>query len=58
MSQVRIVTDSFSDIPDDIAQELDIIRVPCFIHFGEEDYRDRVDLSPTEFYQQTARRVR
>lgn len=51
MSQVRIVTDSLSDIPDDIARELDIIRVPCYIHFGEESYRDRVDLSPSEFYR-------
>jgi DegV family protein with EDD domain len=51
MSQVRIVTDSLSDIPDEIAQELDIIRVPCYIHFGEESYRDRVDMSPAQFYQ-------
>jgi DegV family protein with EDD domain len=51
MAQVRIVTDSLSDIPDEIAQELDIIRVPCLVHFGEETFRDRVDLSPTEFYQ-------
>ncbi len=51
MSQVRIVTDSLSDIPDDIAQELDIIRVPCFVNFGEESFRDRVDLSPNEFYR-------
>lgn len=50
MAQVRIVTDSLSDIPDDIAQELDIVRVPCFVHFGQESYRDRVDLSPSEFY--------
>jgi DegV family protein with EDD domain len=50
MAQVRIVTDSLSDIPTEIAQELDIIRVPCFVHFGEESYRDRVDLTPTEFY--------
>jgi DegV family protein with EDD domain len=51
MAQVRVVTDSLSDIPDDIAQELDIVRVPCYVHFGEESYRDRVDLSPREFYQ-------
>lgn len=50
MSQVRIVTDSLSDIPDEIAHELDIIRVPCYIHFGEASYRDRVDMSPAEFY--------
>ncbi len=50
MAQVRIVTDSLSDIPDDIAQELDIVRVPCFVNFGQETFRDRVDLSPTEFY--------
>ncbi len=51
MAQVRIVTDSLADIPDDIARELDIMRVPCYIHFGEESYRDRVDLSSAEFYR-------
>lgn len=50
MSQVRIVTDSLADIPDEIASDLDIIRVPCYVHFGSESYRDRVELSPTEFY--------
>lgn len=51
MGQVRIVTDSLSDIPDAIAQELDIVRVPCFVHFGDESYRDRVDLSTADFYR-------
>lgn len=50
MAQVRIVTDSLSDIPDEIAQDLDIVRVPCYIHFGEQSFRDRVDISPSEFY--------
>ncbi len=51
MSQVRVVTDSLADIPDDIAHELDIVRVPCYVHFGSESYRDRVDLSSSEFYR-------
>ncbi len=51
MSQVRIVTDSLADLPDEIAQELDIVRVPCYVHFGEASYRDRIDLSPEQFYQ-------
>lgn len=50
------MTDSLSDIPDDIAQELDIIRVPCYVHFGEESYRDRVDLTPGEFYEKLVSR--
>lgn len=51
MTQVRVVTDSLSDIPDEIARELDITRVPCFVHFGDSSYRDRVDLSIDEFYE-------
>jgi len=51
MAQVRIVTDSLADIPEEIARELDITRVPCFVHFGETSYRDRVDLTLAEFYE-------
>lgn len=54
MAQVRVVTDSLADIPDEIARDLGIVRVPCFVHFGPESYRDRVDLSPAEFYHKLA----
>jgi len=37
---VKIVTDSGSDLPADIARELEITVVPVYICFGEEAYRD------------------
>jgi len=48
---VKIVTDSVSDVPPDLAQELDITMIPIFVRFGEEVYRDSIDLSPDEFYR-------
>ncbi len=48
---VKIVTDSTSDISPQVAQELGITVVPLYVHFGDDVYRDGVDLSPTEFYQ-------
>src|SRR5437867_2029212 len=50
MSQVQIVTDSLADIPEHIARELDIAVVPCLVHFGEQSYRDKIDLTADEFY--------
>ena len=47
---VKLVTDSASDLPADVAKELDITVVPLNIQFGSETYKDRVDLSPEEFY--------
>ena len=47
---VRIVTDSSSDIPPHLAQELGISVAPLYVQFGDETYRDNVDLSTEEFY--------
>jgi DegV family protein with EDD domain len=52
---VKIVTDSASDIPPQVARELDITMVPIWIHFGNETYRDSVDLSTEEFYPRLMR---
>lgn len=51
MAQVRIVTDSISDIPPDLCQELKIEMVPAVVVIGGNTYRDKVDLSDAEFYQ-------
>ena len=48
---IKIVTDSSADLPDQLVQELGIIVVPVYLRFGEEVYRDRVDISEDEFYQ-------
>ena len=47
---VNIVTDSVSDIPPEISQELGITVVPLYVHFGEQTYKDGVDLTTEEFY--------
>ena len=47
---VKIVTDSLSDITSDIAEGLGITVVPVYVRFGEEVYRDRVEMTTDEFY--------
>ena len=48
---VKIVTDSLSDITSDLARELGITTVPVYVRFGEEVYRDRVEMTTEEFYR-------
>ncbi|HIC94013.1 MAG TPA: DegV family protein, partial [Anaerolineae bacterium] len=55
MPEVRVVTDSASDIPPAMARELGITVVPCNVHFGQRTYRDGVDLSSDEFFAELAR---
>jgi len=51
---VKIVTDSGSDIPPEVAQELGITVIPLYIRFGDEVYRDGVDISADQFYDKLA----
>jgi DegV family protein with EDD domain len=47
---LRIITDSTSDLPPDLAAQLGIVIVPCFINIGEQSFLDGIDLSRQEFY--------
>jgi DegV family protein with EDD domain len=47
---IRVVTDSASDVPASLAEELAIEVVPLTIRFGDEEFVDRRDLSPSEFW--------
>jgi len=47
---IKIVTDSTADLPPTLAEELGITVVPVYLRFGDEVYRDRVDISEDEFY--------
>jgi len=51
---VKIVTDSGSDIPPEVVQELGITVIPLYIRFGDEVYRDGVDISADQFYDKLA----
>ena len=48
---VRIVTDSTSDIPLPVAKEMGITIIPQNVHFGDEVYRDGIDISNDDFYK-------
>jgi DegV family protein with EDD domain len=52
---VKVVTDSVSDISPAIASELGIAVVPLNVVFGNEIYRDGIDLTTDEFYQKLER---
>ena len=51
---VRVVTDSTADLSQEQAQELGICVVPLTVQFGEEVYRDGVDLGSVEFFAKLA----
>lgn len=48
---VRVVTDSTADLPPHLVESLGITVVPLNIHFGQERYRDRIDITEDEFYE-------
>lgn len=52
---VKIVTDSASDLSLNLAKDLDITVVPLVVNISGKGYRDRVDLTPTEFYEMLAK---
>jgi DegV family protein with EDD domain len=49
---VRIVTDSASDLPEEICTELGIEVVPLTIRFGEREYVDRKELTTAAFWRE------
>jgi len=50
MSRIRVVTDSASDLPEAFARRLNVDVVSLTIRFGDEEYTDRVDLTPDLFW--------
>ncbi|HCH09036.1 MAG TPA: DegV family protein [Dehalococcoidia bacterium] len=47
---IKVVTDSTSDLPADVAESWGIEVVPLNVHFGSDVYKDRVNLMPDTFY--------
>ncbi len=48
---VKVVTDSVSDIPPEVATDLGITIIPALVEFGEKAYRDGIDMTTDEFYR-------
>lgn len=51
MAGVRVVVDSAGDLPAALARQHGIRVVPLTIRFGDEEFADRQDLSPEEFWR-------
>jgi DegV family protein with EDD domain len=52
---VKIVTDSSADLPPQLAADLGITVVPLYVRFGEQVYKDGIDISHDEFYNRLVR---
>src|SRR5438270_9770088 len=48
---VRIVTDSTADLTPEQQQSAEITVVPLNVHFGDQVFRDHVDLTTDEFFR-------
>ena len=48
---VQVVTDSTSDIRQEDAERAGLTVVPAYVFFGDEEFRDGVNLSAAEFYR-------
>ncbi len=51
---VRIVTDSVADLPREVVERLGIEVIPMLVRFGEEEFRDGIDMTPDQFYERLA----
>jgi len=49
-SNTAIVVDSCADLPDEVIADPNLTMVPLKLHFGDDTFRDWVDIRPTEFY--------
>jgi DegV family protein with EDD domain len=50
MPGVRIVTDSACDLTEELVKAHDVLVVPLTIRFGTEEFEDRRELTPDEFW--------
>ncbi len=50
MAKICIVTDSAADLPAHYRRELGVVVVPQNIYFGQERYRDGIDMDAGQFY--------
>jgi DegV family protein with EDD domain len=48
---VAVVADSSADLPDAVLDQHHIALVPLQVMFGDETFRDRVELKPADFYR-------
>ena len=47
---IKIVVDSISDMPGELITKYGINVMPLIVRFGENEYKDGVDLTADKFY--------
>jgi DegV family protein with EDD domain len=52
--RIALITDSTCDVPRELIERYDIIVVPMHLIWGDEMFRDRVDIAPETFYRRLA----
>lgn len=50
MSAISVITDSNTCLPDNLIDRYRIKVLPLLLHFGEDTYRDGIDIDTGEFY--------
>ncbi|MGD2105097.1 MAG: DegV family protein, partial [Anaerolineae bacterium] len=55
MNSVAILTDSGCDIPPDLVEKHQIVVVPLYVIWGDEDLRDGQDIDNPTFYDRLTR---
>ena len=50
-NKVLILTDSTVDLPEDIVKKRDITVVPLYIHLGDQELRDGIDINTDQMYE-------
>jgi len=51
MSKVAVVTDSVANLPPELVERYSITVIPLLVTFGQEVFRDGVDMTSAQFYR-------
>src|SRR5919199_2235058 len=54
MRPIALVTDSTVNMPEHLLAEYQITVVPAYVNFGDQSYKDYVEMPPQEFYRRLA----
>ncbi|MFZ1041133.1 MAG: DegV family protein [Anaerolineales bacterium] len=50
-SSIALMTDSTCDIPEELIQQYGITIIPELVIWGDQTFRDRIDITPQAFYE-------
>lgn len=53
---VKIITDSTNDLMPDMLKKLDIEVIPLYVNFGEESFKDGVNITTPQLYEEVKKR--